>query len=271
MPDITYPSGSQAALPGYLAVPGSTGPWPGVVVIQDVLGLTADLKRIVDRFAANGYLALAPALYRQGFRPKCVISTIWSHFSGTGPAYDNLVAAHTYLATDPRCTGKVGVAGFCMGAGFVLQMAPRGLFDAAAPNYGLMPKDIASLENSCPVVASFGAKDRIVAQGTAAQLEAVLTDADIPHDVKEYPDVAHSFMNDWDTPGPIRIVERIAGMQYSAPEADDAWRRILAFYDYHLATGTHAAEQVLSNCTPSVEKPDHPPLPAPGKEPNTEH
>jgi carboxymethylenebutenolidase len=113
-------------------------------------------------------------------------------------------------------------------------LAPRGLFAAAAPNYGLLPKNLEVLRRSCPVVASFGAKDPIVAAGTAAKLDAVLAAGDIPRDVREYPDVGHSFMNDWGIPTPIRVVERVAGMAYSEPEAEDAWQRMLSFFKEHL-------------------------------------
>jgi carboxymethylenebutenolidase len=235
VPDITYPS-ATSHLPGYLAVPDGDGPCPGVVIVQDVLGRTADLNRITDRFAASGYLALAPALYGREPKIKCMISTIRAHFAGTGAAYDDLVAARDYLIADTRCTGKVGLVGFCMGAGFCLQLAPRGLFDATAPNYGLLPKNIDALRRSCPLVASFGAKDRIVARGTAAKLEAVLAQGDVAPDVKEYPGVAHSFMNNWGVPGPIRVVERVVGMAYSEPEAEDAWQRMLSFFEDHLTT-----------------------------------
>ena len=68
MPEITV-AAAEGDFRGYLATPDGEGPWPGVVVVQDVLGLTADLKRITDRFAAGGYLALAPALY-DGRGPK---------------------------------------------------------------------------------------------------------------------------------------------------------------------------------------------------------
>jgi carboxymethylenebutenolidase len=233
MPDITYatPAGS---LPAYLAVPEGEGPWPGLVVVQDALGMTADLRRITDRFAANGYLAIAPALYQRGHKIRCIISTFKSAFDETGPAVDDLLAARDYLAADRRCTGKVGSVGFCMGGGFCLLLAPRGVFDATAPNYGRLPKDIEALRASCPVVASYGAKDRIL-PGVATKLDEVLTRANVAHDVKEYPNVAHSFMNDFGTPGPLRIVERIAGFAYSEPESEDAWRRILAFFGDHLS------------------------------------
>lgn len=222
-------------LPAYLAVPSGDGPWPGVVVIQDALGMTADLRRISDRFASNGYLALAPALYQRGQKFRCVIATMRSQLQGHGPAIDDLMAAREHLAADDRCTGKVGVIGFCMGGGFCLLLAPRGIFDAAAPNYGNLPKDIDVLRRSCPVVASYGAKDRTL-RGAAAKLETVFTEADVPHDVKEYPDVGHSFMNEFSLPSLFKSALRTAGYAYSEPEAEDAWRRILAFFGEHLVT-----------------------------------
>ncbi|MGA7055216.1 MAG: dienelactone hydrolase family protein [Mycobacterium sp.] len=234
MSDTTYPVPESSA-PGYFAVPHGQGPWPGVVVVQDVLGMTADLRRITDRLAASGYLALAPALYGRPPKIRCMISTIRAHFAGHGAAYDGLVAAREHLIADERCTGKVGLVGFCMGAGFCLVLSSGGLFDATAANYGLLPQNIESLSRSCPVVASFGAKDRIAAAGTAAKLDAVLARGEVPRDVKEYPHVGHSFMNNWDFPVPVRIIERILGMAYSEPEAEDAWQRILTFFEEHIS------------------------------------
>jgi carboxymethylenebutenolidase len=233
VPDVTY-TAPAGPLPGYLAVPAGDGPWPGVVVIQDGFGMTVDLRRIADRFAAHGYLALAPALYQRGFKAGCVVRTFRSFFTGSGPAVDDLVAARDYLAADEECTGKVGSAGFCLGGGFCLLLAPRGIFDATAPNYGLLPKELTSLRQSCPMVASYGAADRQLA-GAAARLEAVLAEGGVPHDVKEYPGAGHGFMNDWGTPRPLRIVERVARLSYCEPQAEDAWRRILAFFGEHLA------------------------------------
>ena len=232
MPKIDYdcPAGP---LPAYQAVPSGDGPWPGVVVVHDVLGMSADLRRITDRFASNGYLALAPALFHRGVRPLCVVRTLRAGLQGHGTTVDDLIAARTHLAADERCTGKVGVVGFCMGGGFCLLLASRGLFDAAAPNYGDLPKDVDALRRSCPVVGSYGAKDRIL-PGAAGRLESVLTEGDVPHDVKEYPEVGHSFMNDFPAPSVVKFVGRIAGLAYSEPEAEDAWRRILGFFGEHL-------------------------------------
>lgn len=201
--------------------------------MHDALGATTDLRRITDRFAANGYLAILPALFRRGSRARCVVRTLRSLSRGGGDAADDLVAARDYLASQARCTRKVGSVRFCMGGGFCLLLAPRRVFDATAPNYGIWSKDNDALSASCPMVASYGAKDRWL-PGAAAKLEAMLADGDVARDVKEYPVVGHGFMNEWGTPAVLRRVERIAGLAYSEPEAEDAWRRILAFFDTHL-------------------------------------
>jgi carboxymethylenebutenolidase len=71
-------------------------------------------------------------------------------------------------------------------------------------------------------------------KGAAAKLEKLLSQGDVPRDIKEYPNVGHCFMNDLRTRGPLKIIEHIARMEYSAPEAEDAWQRILAFFGEHL-------------------------------------
>ena len=234
MIDYAAPAGPAS---GYLSVPEGDGPWPGVVVVQDIMGMTTDIKRISDRLAANGYLALTPALYGRGPKVGCVVTTMRSLMTGKGTAVDDIIAARDHLVADPRCTGKVGVVGFCMGGGFTLLLAPRGIFDAAAPNYGVLPRNasqhLSALRSSCPMVASLGAKDHLL-PGAAEKVEAALAEGDVPRDVKEYPEVGHSFMNDWGFPGPVPTLERVVGYNYSEPEAEDAWRRIFAFFDEHL-------------------------------------
>lgn len=229
MPPIVYPVDTDMR-PGYLAVPTGRGPWPGVVVIQDIRGMTNDLQHLTDHFADAGYLALAPNLYGRANTVRCMVSMIRSHFSGTGPTVDDIAGARDHLLADERCTGKVGIAGFCLGAGLALVVAP-GRFDAVAANYGLIPNDLTAVEQSCPVVASFGAKDPIAKAGSADKLHQALTAAGVPNDVKEYPNAGHAFMNSTDVPAPIRHLLR---MEYSGPEADDAWRRVFAFFGEHL-------------------------------------
>ena len=63
-------------LPAYFATPEGDGPWPGVVIVHDAFGLTSDIRRIADRVAGAGYLAIVPALYRRGNRVACVVRTL---------------------------------------------------------------------------------------------------------------------------------------------------------------------------------------------------
>jgi carboxymethylenebutenolidase len=228
VPDIEL-AGRTGPLPGYLAEPSEPGPWPAVVVLHEVFGLNDDIRRIADRFAAEGYLAFAPALFRRGPKPLCIVSAFRALATGSGSAVDDIVAAAEALRADDRTTGKVGSAGFCMGGGFCLLLAGRGVFDATAPNYGPFPPAVGVPSSSCPIVASYGADDRLL-PNAAARLEEGLAPSGVARDIKEYAGVGHSFMNDWRNPGPVQRVERIAGLHHGAPQAEDAWQRILAFF-----------------------------------------
>ena len=110
--------------------------------------------------------------------------------------------------------------------------ATRG-FDASAPNYGQIPQDPERvLQGACPVVASYGRRDRTL-PGAAERLGGVLTGLGVDHDVKEYPEAGHSFMNRHNA-GPLAVLERVGGFAYHHPSAEDAWRRIFAFFSRHL-------------------------------------
>lgn len=100
MPDIVYPDAIDGDVPAYLAVPGGAGPWPAVVVVQDILGMTADLRRNTNRLATHGYLALAPALYGRGPKIRCMISTIRAGpLAGARPTMPLLLPAITSSPT----------------------------------------------------------------------------------------------------------------------------------------------------------------------------
>jgi carboxymethylenebutenolidase len=234
MPNLTYTAAS-GELGAYLAVPRGSGPWPGVVVIMDAVGLSDDIRNQADRLATAGYVAFAPDLY-SGRGIKCVLATLQASRSGTGQAYGDIEAARAWLAAREDCTGKVGSIGFCMGGGFALLSAPRG-FAAASVNYGEVPKDaVEKLAGACPIVGSYGKRDRTL-KGRAQRLEQALTTLGVDHDIKEYPDAGHSFLNRINTGPLLGPAVHFLGFDYHHPSAEDAWRRILDFFDAHLTAG----------------------------------
>lgn len=232
MPDLTYTAPSRE-LSAYLSVPRGEGPWPGVVVIQDALGLTDDIREQADRLAAGGYLAFAPSLY-SGRGLRCVVATLQASRSGEGEAYEDIEAARRWLLDRDDCSGRVGIIGFCMGGAFALLSAPKYDFAAASVNYGEVPEDVVErLRGACPIVASYGRRDRTL-RGRAQRLERALGELGVPHDVKEYPRAGHSFLNRFNLGPVFEPLLHVAGFDYHHPSAEDAWRRIFTFFDRHL-------------------------------------
>ena len=220
-------------LKGYQATPQGVGPWPGVIVLHDIFGLTDVTRGHVDWLAKEGYLAVAPDLFSWGGRIRCIRALMVDLAARKGAAFDDVDAVRQWLVGRQDCTGKVGVIGFCVSGGFAILLAAGHGYSAVAPNYGPLPNDIdAILEGACPVVASFGARDRTL-KGAAARLKGALERRQIDHDVKEYTDAGHSFLDDHK--GLIGVLGVVIGATYKDKDAADARGRIQAFFARHLA------------------------------------
>ena len=222
---------------GRLAVmsrPEGEGPWPGVVMLHEAWGVDDVLRRHAERMASAGYLVLAPDLLGEGLWLRCISATMRAYSARSGRPFELIEAARQALLADPRCTGQVGVIGFCMGGGFALLVASDG-FDVASVNYGEVPEDAAELlRGACPIVASYGGRDSRGVK-SVARLRAALTERQIPSDVEVYPTAGHSFLNHAAN-GPVvfRPLMKVSHVGPDPVAAADAWRRIEAFFGEHL-------------------------------------
>ena len=216
-----------------LALPSTgTAPFPGVVVIHDIYGFSADLQRHCQRFADAGYVAIAPDLY-QGRNPACVVKTLRSMTTGKGFAYEVIEATRQALAArDDIDAKRIAVAGFCMGGGFALLAAADQSYAVAAPFYGAVPYKASRLENLCPTLAQYGEMDTVFLPH-AKRLAQHLEELGIEHEVIIYENVGHSFMNRHEFG--LAALGRHTPMRafYDADTETKAWSKLLDFFARH--------------------------------------
>ena len=210
-------------LMAYFVRPAGEGPFPGVVVIHEISGLNQNIRDIAERFAGEGYAALAVDLFSLASRAVCMARIF--HGMLLRPLKNGVVrdlqAALDFLGALPEVdAGRLGAIGFCMGGSYVLQLAC--LADdmrAASIFYGMNPRPLEAVARSCPVVGSYPERD--FTARAAGQLEAALDRYEVPHDFHIYTSARHSFFND-------------RGGSYHAEAAADAWQRTLSFFEVHL-------------------------------------
>jgi carboxymethylenebutenolidase len=220
-PAISFPSSSGNAS-GYLAAPqGSSGRKPAVIVIQEWWGLNDWVRQQTDRFAGQGYVALAVDLYRGRVATTMEEAHELSRGLPEDRAVADLKAAVDYLSSRPDVDPKrIGVIGWCLGGGYSLALTtndPR--IAACVINYGRLVTDHATIARiPAPILGNFGAADRGIPPADVKAFGAALTAAGKLGDIKIYEGAGHGFMNPNNKEG------------YNAAAAEDAWRRIDGFF-----------------------------------------
>ena len=207
---------------GYLATPAS-GKGPGVLVIQEWWGLVPHIKNVCDRFAAEGFSALAPDMYHGQTASEPDGAGKLFMALNIAQAEKDLRGAAAFLAQHSS-TAKLGAVGFCMGGQLALFAATVNPTVGATVNfYGVHPNvkpDYSKL--SGPVLGLFAEKDGFVTPQTAKDVDAAIKKAGKSSEINIYPGVDHAFFNDENEGA------------YNKAAADDAWRRTLAFFRQHL-------------------------------------
>jgi carboxymethylenebutenolidase len=209
---------------GYLAVPAS-GRGPGVVVIQEWWGLVDHIKRVCDRFAADGFTALAPDLYHGRSTTEPDEAQKEAMNLDIAAAAGDLSAAVRHLLESPRVTSpSVGVVGFCLGGGLALYIASQEPAIAACVTYyGLGPAreplDFSTMRAA--VLGHWAERDHSYDHQAIEDLERRLGASDLSVESFWY-DCDHAFFND-DRPE-----------VFAEEAAQLSWDRTVAFLREHL-------------------------------------
>jgi carboxymethylenebutenolidase len=201
--------------------------------------MSTDLRNQCDWLASEGFLAAAPDLFEGKTFFSCMFRIIREFNKRQGKVFDDVEKVKEFLKNHPKSNGKTGVIGFCFGGGFAVILSCGYDFDVASVNYGgkIPEKNEHELEKACPIVGSYGALDRNC-KGAAAQLERLLTQYEIDHDVKEYENTDHAFINNHvpnEVPLFIKIISfAFGGGEYNENSAIDAKKRIVSFFNKYL-------------------------------------
>ena len=224
MPDVAFPSGAGTT-PGYLAEPAA-GSGLATIVLQEWWGLDQHIRGVCDRFAAEGFFALAPNLYRGEATTKPSEAQQKMMALSMQQAEADMCGAADYLASRDGFEGSgVGSVGFCLGGGLSVWAATANpQIGAVVSFYYVMPHgkpDFSKL--NAPVLGHFGTSDDFISVDDAKALEAELQQAGAEAAFEFYEGAGHAFFADHNRLG-----------TYNPEHAQTAWGRTVDFFKQHL-------------------------------------
>jgi carboxymethylenebutenolidase len=240
-----YPGHGGTSVSAYLSRPTTSGPHPGVIVIMEAFGLNDHIKDVADRFAREGYIALAPDMYtREGTpdisNPDTMLQNVMRIMFSVpdSQAMGDLDAGAQYIKSQADSNGKVGAIGFCSGGRYTLMFGCTSKnLDAAVDSAGgfitqdepneheatrpVPPIDMVA-DLNCPLLGLFGEEDPNPSPEHAERLQAELDKHGKTYEMWMYPNAGHAFFADYRD-------------SYRPVPAQDMWHRVLTFYDKHLS------------------------------------
>jgi carboxymethylenebutenolidase len=228
---------ADGEIPGYRAMPASGGPFPIVLVVQEIFGVHEHIRDVCRRFAKEGWCAVAPELYaRQGDVSKYtdyqeIFANVVSKVPDAQVLADLDAAAAWAAKSGSGDAGRLAVTGFCWGGRITwLYAAHNPKLKAGVAWYGrlvgqgteLQPKypiDIAA-SLKAPVLGLYGGKDQGIPLADVEKMREALAAAKQPSEIVVYPEAGHGFNADYRP-------------SYSAADAKDGWARCLAWFRKH--------------------------------------
>jgi carboxymethylenebutenolidase len=225
---------ADGEIPGYRAMPEKGGPFPLVLVVQEIFGVHEHIKDVCRRFAKLGYCAVAPELYaRQGDVSKLTdYKEIFAQVVSKVPdaqVMSDLDAAAAWAAKSSQGdAARLGVTGFCWGGRIVwLYAAHSPSLKAGVAWYGRLagqgtdlqpgyPIDLVA-ELKAPVLGLYGGQDQGIPLADVDRMRAALAASKSPSEIVVYPDAPHGFNADYRP-------------SYRPSEARDAWDKCLQWF-----------------------------------------
>jgi carboxymethylenebutenolidase len=221
----------DANISAYLAMPAGAGRFPGMIVLQEIFGVNPHIRAVTERIAKLGYMAIAPALFERvapglelGYTSNDVeLGRSYAEKTSASQLLADIQSAIDYLKTLPQVTPNFGCIGFCFGGHVAYLAATLPDITATASFYGagITTRTPGGGE---PSVSQTGAiagtmymffcmDDASIPPTQIAQIEAALTQNDIPHQIWQYPGAEHGFNCD------LRA-------SYNSTAADSAWQHV---------------------------------------------
>jgi carboxymethylenebutenolidase len=223
MPDVEFEANGGTAR-GYVAEPEDQG--PGLVVLQEWWGLDEHVREICDRFAGEGFVALAPDLFHGETTDQPDEAQQKMMAMNMEEAEKEMRGAVNYVLSHPKCNGNVGSVGFCLGGGLSVWAATANeQIGAVVSFYYVMPHgkpDFSKL--NAPVLGHFGTSDDFISVDEAKSLEAELQQAGVDAAFEFYEGAGHAFFGPHDRFG-----------TYHSEHAGSAWGKTVDFFKQHLS------------------------------------